>query len=554
VDIERDKQGRANWHFDFAKGGGGKWKLDIGEVALGAGKIRMDDAKLDLHMDFTLQPLGKPIPFAEIMPPASGARSSTPPPHSNQKYYFAWTAQGSWRGADASGSGKLGGVLAMSDASTPFPMQADLRLRDLHIAVVGTLTDPIHLGALDMNLQMSGESMSHLYALTGIALPPTKPFTTHGRLFAKVHQGIFKYQHFDGKVGHSDIHGNATYATAGARPKLAATLTSNVLDFADLAPLVGADSNAAKARRGESQKQPADKLLPVETFDTTRWRKMDADVRFTGKRIVRKSNLPVNDLSTHLVLDDGVLTLEPLALSAADGDLKAYVKLDGRKNPMHGDAKLSLRHLKLSKLFPTVDLMHTSLGQINGDAKLDGDGNSVAALLGTSDGEVKILINNGAVSKLLLEEIGLNVGNIIITKLVGDKPEKLNCAAADLAARQGLWRPRIFVIDTKPMTINVDGSINLANETLDLTIHPHSKGVRVLSLRSPLYLRGTLKHPDAGVEKGPLLARGAGAAVLGAVAAPVAALAALIAPSHDEENACRGVIEAMRKPSKMPVE
>ena len=550
VDIERDRQGRANWHFDFAKGSDGKWKLDIGEVALGAGKIRMDDDKLDLHMDFTLQPLGKPIPFSEIMPPASRARSSAPPPHSEQKYYFAWTAKGTWRGADAKGSGKLGSVLAMSDASMPFPLQADLRLRDLHIVVVGTLTDPVHLGALDMNLEMSGDSMSHLYALTGVALPPTEPFTTHGRLFAKVHEGIFKYEQFDGKVGRSDIHGSATYATAGARPKLTATLTSDVLDFGDLAPLIGADSNAAKAKRGDAQKQPADKLLPVESFDTTRWRKMDADVRFTGNRIVRKSNLPVSNLSAHLLMDDGMLTLDPVALSAAGGDLKAHIELDGRKHPMHGEATLSLRHLELSKLFPTVELMHTSLGQINGDAKLDGDGNSVAALLGTSDGEVKILINDGAVSKLLLEEIGLNVGNIIITKLVGDEPEKLNCAAADLVARQGLWRPEIFVIDTEPMTINVDGSINLANETLNLTIHPHSKGVRVLSLRSPLYLRGTLKHPDAGVEKGPLLARGAGAAVLGVVAAPVAALAALVAPSHDEENACRGAIEAMRKPAK----
>lgn len=550
VDIERDKEGRANWHFNFAKGPGGKWKLDIGEVALGAGKVRMDNDKLDLHMDFTLQPLGKPIPFSEIMPPASSAGASAPPPHSDQKYYFAWTAKGTWRGADASGNGKLGSVLAMSDASMPFPLQADLRLRDLHIAVVGTLTDPVHLGALDMNLEMSGESMSHLYALTGVALPPTKPFTTRGRLFAKVHEGIFKYQRFDGKVGHSDLHGSATYATAGARPKLTATLTSNVLDFGDLSPLIGADSNAAKAKRGEPQKQPADKLLPVEKFDTTRWRKMDADVRFTGKRIVRKSNLPISDLSAHLVMDDGVLTLDPLALSAAGGDLTAHIRLDGRKDPMHGEATLSLRHLKLSKLFPTVHLMHTSLGEINGDAKLDGDGNSVAALLGTSDGEVKILIDDGEVSKLLVEEIGLNVGNIIITKLVGDKPEKLNCAAADIVAKQGLWRPQIFVIDTETMTINVEGSIDLADETLDLTIHPHSKGVRILSLRSPLYLRGTLKHPDAGVEKGPLLARGVGAAVLGAVAAPVAALAALIAPSHDEDNACRGVIEAMRKPAK----
>ena len=100
------------------------------------------------------------------------------------------------------------------------------------------------------------------------------------------------------------------------------------------------------------------------------------------------------------------------------------------------------------------------------------------------------------------------------------------------------------------MTINVEGSINLANETLDLTIHPHSKGIRILSLRSPLYLRGTLEQPEAGVEKGPLLARGVGATVLAVVAAPAAALAAMIAPSRDNANACTGVLAAMRKPAK----
>lgn len=550
VDVERDKQGRNNWTFKFAQGGG-NWKLDIGEVGFDAGSIRWNDDKLDMRLDVDVKPLGKPIPFDQIVP-ASGSAQTTPPPHSNQAYYFAWTANGTWRGAQARGSGKIGSVLALSDASIPFPLQADLRLRDLHIKLAGTLTDPVHLGALDLNLAMSGDSMSHLYALTGVTLPPTAPFSAHGRLLARIHQGVFKYDNFDGTVGHTDLHGSVTYDNAGARPKLTGTLTSNVLDFADLAPLIGADSNAAKAKRGETQKQPADKLLPTESFDTARWRKMDADVRFTGKRIVRKGALPISDLSTHVLMKDGVLKLDPLALSAAGGDLKASITLDGRKDPLHGEATLSLRHLKLSKLFPAVELMRTSLGQINGDAALAGDGNSVARLLGTSDGEVKLLIDNGAVSKLLLEEAGLNIGNIIITKLAGDKPEKINCAAADLIAKDGIWRPRLFFVDTETMRIDVDGSIDLKDETLDLVMHPHSKGIRILSLRSPLYLRGTLKHPDAGVEKGPLLARGVGAAVLGVVAAPAAALAALVAPSHENENACTGVLASMREPAKAP--
>ena len=547
VDVERDKQGRENWTFTFAHGGG--WKLDIGEVGFDAGSIRWNDDKLDMHLDVGVKPLGKPIPFDQIVPPR-GSAQTTPPPHSSQAYYFAWTARGTWRHAKASGDGKIGSVLALSDASVPFPLQADLRLRDLHIRLAGTLSDPVHLGALDLDLSVSGDSMSHLYALTGVNLPTTAPFSTRGRLLAHIHQGIFTYEKFDGTVGHSDLHGSVTYTSGGARPKLSGTLASNVLDFADLAPLIGADSNAAKARRGEPRKQPADKLLPVEPFDTARWRAMDADVRFTGKRIVRKGALPISNLSTHVVLDDGVLKLDPLALSAAGGELNANVSLDGRKDPMHGEATLKLRHLQLKKLFPTVDLMHTSLGQINGDATLKGDGNSVARLLGTSNGEVKLLVDNGAVSKLLLEEAGLNVGNIIVTKLAGDKPEKINCAAADLVAKDGVWRPRLFFVDAETMRIDVDGSMDLGNETLDLVMHPHSKGIRVLSLRSPLYLRGTLKHPDAGVEKGPLLARGVGAAVLGVVAAPAAALAALVAPSHEDENACMGVLDGMRKPAK----
>ncbi|MGH8190932.1 MAG: AsmA family protein [Rhodanobacteraceae bacterium] len=550
VDVERDKQGRDNWTFKFSSAGDQQWKLQLGEVAFDAGRIRVDDDKLALHMDIVVKPLRKAIPFAQLAPPASQAPGSAAPPQTGEPYWFGWIANGTWRGAKATGSGKIGSVLAVSNGSMPFPVHADLRLADVHIAMTGTLTDPVHLGKLDMYLKVSADSMSHLYPLTGVNLPTTSAFSTNGHLVARLRQGAFTYENFNGKVGKSDLHGSATYTTAGPRPKLAGKVTSNTLYLADMTPLIGADSNASKKARGAAPTQSADKLLPMETFDTARWRHMDADVTFTGKRIVRKAALPIHDLSAHVVMKDGVLDLDPVQLGAAGGFLRAHIVLDGRRDPMHGNADLSVRDLQLRKLFPTVKLMNTSLGQINGDAALTGDGNSVAGLLATSDGEAKLLVNNGEVSKLLLEEAGLNVGNIIVTKLVGDKPEDLHCAAAEFVAKNGVWRSRLFLIDTATMTINVDGSIDFKDEKLDFTIHPRSKGIRLLSLRSPLYLRGTLKHPEAGVEKGPLLARAAGAVILGTVAAPVAALAALIAPSHDTTNACAGVIEKMRQPAK----
>lgn len=548
VDIERDASGRANWQFAVDRSPG-NWKLTLGDVVFDRGQLRVDDDVLDLHLDIAVEPLGKPIPFGQLL--ANHAAGNAPPPRTDQTYHFGWIAHGTWRGAIARGSGRIGSVLAVRNATMPFPLEADLRLRDLHIALEGTLTDPAHLAALNLHLKMSGANMAHLYPLTGVVLPDTPPFSTDGHLAGNLHPGhsVFHYEDFNGKVGTSDLHGTVMFTTAPPRPKLSGTISSGQLRLSDLAPLVGA---GGAGKSGVSVRQPTDKVLPVAPFLPDLWKGMDADVHFTGRHIVRKAQLPISDLSTHIVMNGGVLTLDPLRFGVAGGDFDSNIRLDGSVNPMKGRMRISLRGVELKKLFPTVALMKTSLGEIDGDAALAGTGNSVAALMGSSDGEVRLLVDGGAVSKLLLEEAGLNIGNIIVTKLFGDQPAKINCVAADFDARDGEWRSTVFLFDTDTMTINIDGSINLASERLDLTLHPQSKGVRVLSLRSPLYVRGTLKHPDAGVEKGPLLARATGAAVLGTIAAPLTALAALIAPSHEDNNHCAALIAQMRQPPRAP--
>lgn len=60
-------------------------------------------------------------------------------------------------------------------------------------------------------------------------------------------------------------------------------------------------------------------------------------------------------------------------------------------------------------------------------------------------------------------------------------------------------------------------------------------------------MKGTFKQPDAGVKAGPLLARGAVAAVLGVALTPAAALLALISPSEAEENQCTPLLQKMKQ-------
>ncbi len=73
---------------------------------------------------------------------------------------------------------------------------------------------------------------------------------------------------------------------------------------------------------------------------------------------------------------------------------------------------------------------------------------------------------------------------------------------------------------TKDAVSDVVGTVSMSSEKLDPDVKPPTKGLRILSLRSPLYVRGTLKHPDVGVQAGPLALRAGGAVALGAALPP----------------------------------
>ncbi|RQV22810.1 AsmA family protein [Burkholderia cenocepacia] len=484
-------------------------------------------------------------PAAAAASGASGAAAPAKP--SGPTYAFGLKVDGRYKNVPISGTGKVGGVLAIQDTSQPFPLQADVKAGDTRLAIVGTLTDPRHLAALDLRLWLQGTSMSHLYQLTGITLPDTPPYATEGRLIGnfKPNASTFRYENFNGRVGGSDLGGTLTWAQREPRPKLAGELVSNLLQFSDLAPVIGADSAASKKKRGDTTRQPPDRVLPVAAFRTERWSAIDADVKFTGRKLIKSADLPITNLYTHILMQDGVLTLEPLQFGVAGGTLATNAHLDGSRTPLKGRFTLAARHLKLKQLFPTQKVMQSAFGEINGDASLSATGNSPAALAATSTGEVKALITNGRISRLLMEAAGLNVANVVYEKLFGNRDVNINCAAIDFVATDGMLDPKVFALDTDDALINVDGPINLRDESLDLKIHPHTKGFRIFSLRSPLYAKGTFKNPKVGVDAGALALR-AGAMVGLGLINPFAALLPLIAPSNNRDVPCSELFGQMK--------
>jgi uncharacterized protein involved in outer membrane biogenesis len=533
LSLERTADGKNNWTLASGNAAPSLWKLELQRLVLSHGTVKLVDAtaKVDLKVDI-----------------------DSLPQESAEGYGIGWKLSGTFRQTPVRGSGQAGAVLSLQKNDKPYPLQAGVQIGATRIDVAGTLTKPDALAALDLRLKLSGASMAHLYPITGITLPNTPPFSTEGHLVGKLDKagGRWLYEDFKGRVGASDIAGTLEYISRQPRPLLRGQVQSNQLRLQDLAPLIGADSNASKAKRGAPAVQPADKVLPVEKFDTASWGSIDAEVKFSGRKILHAKDLPIESLVADLHLEDSVLSLTPLSFGVAGGTLAATARLDGRQNPIRANLQLSARKLKIKELFPTLDTMRASLGEVGGDAALSASGNSIAALLGTSNGEVKALVSKGTMSKFLLEAMGLNIGNVVATQLFGDRQVQLNCLASDFKVTQGVMQTRSFVLDTDESVIDVTGLINLSNEQLALEIQPRNKALRVLSLRSPLYVKGTLKNPDVGVDKGAVALKLGAAVALGAVAAPVAALLPLLNVGTQEFAGCAPLEAQARKKPQAP--
>jgi uncharacterized protein involved in outer membrane biogenesis len=574
LDLERRKDGSDNWTFAPADGDAtSAWSVDIGEIAFDAGEMFLTDGEraLDLHAQIT--PLAAPIEFgtrvegddpstrreviqrvgraaaqrlreaAEKRKAERGERKQPPP------YLFAFKATGTMHGAAVKGGGRFGGVLALRDPK-PFPIRADIDVGSTEIALTGTITDPTSPDAIDMRLWISGQNLAQLYTITGIGLPNSPPYASVGRLAGRFHphRSLLRYEDFTARVGGSDLSGTLTYKSGEPRPTLTGEVDSTLLQFKDLGALVGAGSPKDKAARGDEAVQPADRVLPAEPFDIQRWKATDADVHFTGKRVIRDEELPISAVDTQIRMTNGVLRLDPLRFGMAGGNVKAALQVDSNATPAKGTVELNARKLQLRRLFEKAEGLSTSLGEINGDVKLAGSGRSIAGILGSSNGGLTLVMTDGRVSETLMEEAGLNIANVLISKMRGDQLVDIHCAAAAFSVKDGVASADLFVFDTENALVDISGTVNLRDERVDLTLHPHTKGLRIFSLRSPLHVEGSFQHVDVGVDKKALLARGGGAIGLGLIAAPLAALVPLIAPSgDDEQKSCTPLVDQLKK-------
>ena len=572
--LERRADGVASWQFGAAPPAAGKKPADLpffGTLQMASGVLRYTDMLLGANLTANLS-LTHGVSQAAPVVPSTGAPTAASEPSGAATNKLQVNATGRYRDQplkfELASSGALpweadGG--STDRAAAPVALTLDAKIGRAEFTFKGTALNALHLGGLTGRFSMKGPSLAAVGDPLGVTLPTTSAFRTDGRV---VRQGdTWRVVVDDATVGASRLNGAFTYEAGLPVPKLSGRLGGTRLLLADLGPAVGmapkalADAkpvansktnsknkaknniNAKAAAASNRPDKAAGKVLPGRPFDLKVLRVMDANVLIDIADVDLNTSLlePLRPLHAHLQLVGGVLTLRDLDARTADGQLRGDMALDGRTTKALWSANVRWDGVRLERWIhqerkggvpPFVS------GRMNGRANLKGEGRSTAEILATLKGTARTELQGGAVSHLLVEAGGLDVAQALGVLIKGDDALPVQCAVADLVAQDGLFRPRVMVLDTTDSSIWVDGTLSLATEALDLRAVVMPKDFSPLTLRTPLHVGGSFANPVVSVEKGPLGLKLAGAFLLGLIN-PLAALIPLIDPG-DADAARRG--------------
>jgi uncharacterized protein involved in outer membrane biogenesis len=231
------------------------------------------------------------------------------------------------------------------------------------------------------------------------------------------------------------------------------------------------------------------------------------------------------------------------------------VSIDAQGTTPQTTIDMKLSGVDLAQFKPKSGKAAPLEGELLGRIQMHGVGSSVHKTAANADGDVTLVLPKGEMREAFAELLGIDLSRglgLILTK--NERNTEVRCGVASFKADKGDLRATTLLIDTTHVLVTGQGHIDLQTEALDLSLHGQPKQARMLRLRTPITLRGSLSQPKIGVDPGKFAAQAGGAAALGVLLTPLAALLAFVDGGLAKDANCAALISQAEQGKNLPKE
>jgi len=412
----------------------------------------------------------------------------------------------------------------------------------IEVVLKGTIKDLSAVQGMKLEFIARGNDMSNFKKLGGPEIQYTGAFNVSTQ-FIDPAPKVYRMPSFNATVGDNNQKGWLELDLSAQRPSLKGELSSDKLD---LRPLLAEDkkestknTQSAKPVPSKEKRTKGDiqtsytgvqhaRVFSADPLPLEGLQAIDVDLKFDEKQVLL-SALALDDVKLNILLKDGNLEIKPFKFSIGGGKADVRFALRTQEKPAALTAILDIDKLEIGPMLDKLGYQRSVEGNMDADFKLDGSGDSIAALMAGLNGNIRIAMSNGRAASEYLELLEKYLGSGILRMLNPFQEKReftpVNCFVNSIEIKDGLADVKIL-LDTDRTSIFSVGDVNLKTESLNLGIKPTPKkgaGPAGISfsfkeLSQPFKLGGTLANPQLAIDPGRtafVIGKMAGALALG---------------------------------------
>ena len=425
----------------------------------------------------------------------------------------------------------IGDPLAAASHQRPYAFKFSERSSGSVLAGTGSLGRSFDFNVIDARFSASGEDLLDLYFLTGVSLVNTGAYHLSGEVARRGTHTEFR--DLVVKSGASDVLAKVSIESSSGRAKFEANLTSQVIRTTDL---------GAGAAGRERDPDAGKLLLSNAMLSPSAVRHGDWRVHYHARR-VDVGRVSLQELSAKMTIDRGILVIDRLSAGVLGGKLDAHLRLDATTDDPAAEVDLRFTDLQVAQFVRKDAAPPPFEGSLRARANVTGRGRSFHEVAASANGPVTAVLTHGAIRASLAELTGIDLRALGLMLAKSKETTGIRCLVAGFQAHDGTLEARSLVIDTDPVLITGEGQLHFDTESLDFALRGRPKGLRLLRLRAPVLVRGTLVHPQVSIQARNAVAQTAGALALGAALTPFAAVLAFVDPGLAKDADCASLQE-----------
>ena len=393
-----------------------------------------------------------------------------------------------------SASGTVTKLLSLHAGGTS-SVALSIELDQTSLTLDGTVDTEHGANAFDGTFEAASPDPRDLAALAGVTLPDLGAFKASGKI--SLTPTALDLTTLEARVGDSDLRGQAKVGL-GQQPSFTVDLSSNRIDMTPFIQAWESDDAAPVEETAENDLLFSDQPLFFDALPS-----MEADVKLAVDK------LTVGDLTLDAALlqvkqSNRDLKIDPFKVDYKGATFTGRGEVSAAE-PQRVTLKVLTQNFDLGSFLAQQKVTDLVEGEIDIGIDVQGQGNSLHAIVGTLDGKASFVMSKGRIASRDVDLIAAGLLQSLMPWKKGIKETSIKCALGQFEIKKGLAKTQSLLFDTLQMTMTGKGTIDLKTEAVDLKLLPRPKDPTLISLATGLRVTGTLLDTKVSLDPESLL-------------------------------------------------